>query len=278
MAALSSELAHFVDCDRRIIDIVKDIKLLSSLSWPNSVQQTFLDDWHRGNPRLPKVEYQPQSRLDTVKQLEAVMKTLDQTHPIGRYLYATAESYVTVSQLLENLGTPAITPYSLELYGKPGDSLAGGQVHNIDAAEHFVEVTAEYDHEYSLHDADYCLSSEIMQRELAARITPFFHRHKVSVVIDDNLVSKAAAGPTRIRLRGGTCFSEYDLNQLLEHEAFVHSLTALNGREQAHFKTFGLGGAAYYRRAGGLGYFCRAGHRRGGYQPYGAHCAAHYRH
>src|SRR5207342_3864693 len=30
----------------------------------------------------------------------------------------------------------------------------------------------------------------------------------------------------------GAAFSDYDRHQLLQHEAFVHSLTALNGREQ----------------------------------------------
>ena len=134
-----------------------------------------------------------------------------------------------------------MTEFSVELYGKPGDSLAGGRVHNIDAAQHFVDVSAEYDKEFSLHEADYCLSAQMMQQELASKVIPFFHRHKVSVVIDPNLVSKAAAGLTRIRLRAGTCYSQYDLEQLLEHEAFVHSLTALNGREQALFKTMGLG-------------------------------------
>ncbi|MFV0276710.1 MAG: tyrosine/phenylalanine carboxypeptidase domain-containing protein, partial [Parahaliea sp.] len=138
-------------------------------------------------------------------------------------------------------GTPAVTAHSLSLYGKPGDSLAGGSVHNIDAAHHFIDVTAAYEQEYSLHEVDYCLSAEVLQRELSQRIRKVINRHEVEVVIDEHLASKAAAGATRIRLRAGTPFSEYDLSQLLEHEAFVHSLTALNGREQPHFKSLGLG-------------------------------------
>src|SRR5690606_6494948 len=43
---------------------------------------------------------------------------------------------------------------------------------------------------------------------------------------------KAAAGATRIRLRAGAAYSDYDRQQLYHHEALVHSLTALNGREQ----------------------------------------------
>lgn len=239
--ALSSELAHYAQCDRTIIDSVRNIRLLNSLSWPSSVQNRFLSDWHRGQPQLPTIDYPRYDLSDLITTLSSVCRTLDEAHPIGRYLKTTAESYITAARLLENLGTAAVTACSVELYGRPGDSLAGGNVHNIDAAQHFIDVSHEYDQEFSLHEADYCLSAETMQRELYARIAPFFHRHKVSIIIDPNLVSKAAAGPTRIRLRGGTCFSQYDLEQLLEHEAFVHSLTALNGREQTHFKTLGLG-------------------------------------
>ena len=50
--------------------------------------------------------------------------------------------------------------------------------------------------------------------------------------LDPDLIAKAAAGATRIRLRHGAEFSDYDRRQLFHHEALVHSLTALNGREQ----------------------------------------------
>jgi uncharacterized protein (TIGR02421 family) len=62
----------------------------------------------------------------------------------------------------------------------------------------------------------------------------------VTVELDPNLIAKAAAGPTRIRVRAGASFSEYDRHQLLEHEAFVHSLTALNGRAQPNLKSLAL--------------------------------------
>jgi uncharacterized protein (TIGR02421 family) len=67
----------------------------------------------------------------------------------------------------------------------------------------------------------------------------FFIHHKISVDIDPELTAKAAAGATRVRLRAGTGFTEYDRLQLLEHEAFVHTLTALNGREQPVLKSLG---------------------------------------
>jgi uncharacterized protein (TIGR02421 family) len=60
------------------------------------------------------------------------------------------------------------------------------------------------------------------------------------VQLDPELISKTAAGPTRIRLRTSARFSAYDRAQLFHHEALVHSLTALNGREQAQLPSLAL--------------------------------------
>lgn len=68
-----------------------------------------------------------------------------------------------------------------------------------------------------------------------------FPPNTIDVIIDPDMASKAAAGATRIRLRGDTCFSDYDIDQLLQHEAFVHSLTALNGQAQPNIRSLGLG-------------------------------------
>ena len=71
-----------------------------------------------------------------------------------------------------------------------------------------------------------------MQLQLQSDLDDFFNGRVIDVVLDPQLIAKAAAGATRIRLRSGAAFSDYDRHQLLEHEAFVHSLTALNGRAQ----------------------------------------------
>ena len=114
-------------------------------------------------------------------------------------------------------------------------------VNNLEAAEYFLEQSAQFGEASDLREADYCVPAEIVKRELEARLAEVFPEKTVEVVVDPNMASKAAAGATRIRLRGGTCFSEYDIQQLLQHEAFVHSLTALNGRAQPVIRSLGLG-------------------------------------
>lgn len=238
---MSDDIERFVSIDAKLVEVARGIRILSSLSWPSSVQRRFLTDWCRGNPRLPAVTYPRVSLADRIAPLRDLKRDLDREHPVGRYLDDTIQSYITVCRLLENAGSPRMTAFSTELYGQPGDSLAGGRVHNIDAARHFLDIAAQYNKENKLTEDDYCLPASRIQQEMARRLAQVFTGHVVKVVVDAEMVSKAAAGATRIRLRDATCFSEFDLEQLLQHEAFVHSLTAINGRSQTRLKSMGMG-------------------------------------
>lgn len=240
MADSQTTLARCTELDRRLVAAVKGIKLLASVSWPARVQNTFLENWHAGRPQLPKVDYVRSDFSHTREELEDIFLNADAEHPVGDYLRRTAQSWRIATELLDAVGTLAITEHSIRLFGRPGDRLPGGTVSNIDAAQHFIDLAAELDREIISNDADYCIPAELLREELQQRISAFFNQHKVVVDIDPNLIAKAAAGPTRIRLRSATCFSEYDKHQLLEHEAFVHSLTALNGREQPNLGSMAL--------------------------------------
>jgi len=233
-------LQHFAELDRRLVAAVKGIKLLASVSWPASLQAQFIEGWNAGRPQLPNVEYAKFDYSPARAELAAVSGAADPGHPIGDYLRRTAESWCIATELLEAAGTPTVTQHSIRLFGRPGDRLPGGSVSNLDAAKHFIDLADELDRELVTSRADYCIPVETLRDELQASIDAFFTHHQVTVEIDPNLIAKAAAGPTRIRLRSSTCFSEYDKNQLLEHEAFVHSPTALNGREQPHLKSLAL--------------------------------------
>ena len=189
---------------------------------------------------MPQVEYAKNDYVSVRAELDAIAADADPQHPVGDYLRRTAKSWRISTLLLDAVGTAEVTRHSVDLFGRPGDRLPGGTVSNLDAARHFIELADELDREIVNSEADYCIPAELLQQELQERISAFFNLHQVKVEVDPNLIAKAAAGPTRIRLRSATCFSEYDKHQLLEHEAFVHSLTALNGREQPNLGSLAL--------------------------------------
>jgi len=232
MADSPASLERIEELDRRLVAAVKGIKLLAALSWPASAQEAFLAGWHAKNPRLPDVDYAKSDLARTREELEAIFLAADAGHPLGDYLRRSAQSWRTATELLDAAGTSAIAEHSIHLFGRPNDRLPGGTVSTLDAARHFIELADELGGEISAHEADYCIPADLLQHELRQRLDAFFGNGVVRVETDPNLIAKAAAGATRIRLRSATCFSEYDKNQLLEHEAFVHSLTALNGRAQ----------------------------------------------
>ena len=227
--------------DARIVAASRDIKVLSKLSWPAEVQTTFLRQVEHGNIQLPTPEYSKVDLAENRTELAACMAELQGSdEPLRQYLFDTAESYHTLCLLLESIGTSELTTHSLTLYGGPTDAVGNGQVNNLDAAKHFLEVSQSYKQEEALQEIDYCISTETLAEEMRARLNEVFDEGLVRVEVDADMVSKAAAGATRVRLRANTGFSEYDLEQLLQHEAFVHSLTAINGKQQP-FQTFSLG-------------------------------------
>lgn len=235
-------LAEIAALDRRMVAAVRGIRLLAAVSWPAEIQADFIDRYRRHRTRLPEVVY-PKFQFDGVRaEIDAIQHACKSygEHPVADYIWRTAESFEIATHLLDALGTHAVTEHSIRLFGKPGDVLPGAELHNIDAARHFITLADELSRELATQEIDYVLSAETLQAELTARLDAFFTQHKVRVEIDPTLVAKAAAGTTRIRLRSATGFTEYDRHQLLEHEAFVHTLTGLNGRDQPNLASFGL--------------------------------------
>jgi len=230
------DLAALAELDGRLVRAVRRLRLLQSVSWRHSVQREFLDRWKRGARRLPNPEYFPEDHTELRIELRAIADACDPHEPLGLYVRRTAESWHTAALLLEAVGTAAVTDHSIRLFGRPGDALPGGEVSGIDAALHFVRIADELDAE--LRDGDSnedTVPTPIVRDRLQADMDAFFGPGKVSVELDPDLIAKAAAGPTRIRLRESAAFTEYEIEQLREHEAFIHTLTALNGREQPHF-------------------------------------------
>ncbi len=237
------ELAELSALDDRLMAAAASVKVLSTLAWKPEVEAEFLSGWQRGDPRLPRVTYADRNNPGLLAELEGIIAgagTL--SHPLGDYLEATARSYWNVARMLEHLGESRMTKYSVAVYGQPGDALSGSDNKtSLDAARFFLQTADDFYRGNTARESDYCLSAQFVKRELESRLEQVFGPAVVKVVVDPVLASKAAAGATRIRLRDATCFSEYDVEQLLQHEAFVHSLTALNGRAQNNLRSLGLG-------------------------------------
>ena len=202
------------------------------MAWPATLENRLIAAFTKGDFSLPQVDYPRPDLSEARAELAKVEREAGHDDPMGEYLCRTAESWRIAAEMLEAVGTEGVTAPSIQLYGRPGDAIPGSHYSNLDAAHYFAELSDELGADLADSDILTNISSEVLRKDLSKELDGFFGPGVIAVEVDPDLTAKAAAGATRIRLRGGTRFSQYDRHQLLNHEAFVHSLTALNGREQ----------------------------------------------
>jgi uncharacterized protein (TIGR02421 family) len=236
----AAEITHHAGLDARMVRAARGIKLLGMVSWPASVQHGFLEKWRAGDAALPCHEYSKHDFGETRRELDAIARAADPQHPLGRYVLESAQAWSVAAELLESLGTPEAARYSQRLFGGPDEPLPGNGPTTREAARHFIDIAGELDRELLAPEEQVQVSATALRLQLQSDLDDFFDGRVIEVVLDPDLIAKAAAGATRIRLRAGAAFSDYDRHQLLQHEAFVHSLTALNGREQPVLQSLAL--------------------------------------
>lgn len=249
------QLAALLECDAELVSIGRRIRVLKAIDWPSELEDRFLDGWRRGRPELPKPPTKPKHMPKAAAALEALMARIDRGHPVGNWLFKSAWSYLVATRMLAGIGTPDFTYQSSLLYGRPDVRYRSQDTTNADGAEQILAITDEMIDHRRLAPAPADIPAEEFARSLRARIGDMFKDDEVEVVLDPEMSSKATAGGKRISLRATALFSERDLEQLLEHEAYIHTLTALNGKHQPYLKTLGVGTPRTTRTQEGLATF-----------------------
>jgi uncharacterized protein (TIGR02421 family) len=241
MLALDSELA----------EVARPIRILERLAWPPGTEERFLEAWRAGRPALPAVRHAaPPS--GPAEPLASIQSRCDRGHPLGELLFRTAGSYRTALAMLEGSGTPEFTRNSIALYGRPDDPYQTQDWTGVDAAEFFLSTTDDLLGHYVIPPAVPTIPSGEFAARLRRAVDEFFTEDEVAVVLDPRLTSKAIAGSKRIRVRDGALFSELDFGQLLNHEAFIHTATMLNGKRQPSVRCLALGAPRTTRAQEGL--------------------------
>lgn len=248
-------LAPLLEYDKRIARLGSRIRILSTLTWPAGLEARFLERWRAGTPELPAPPTQAADHAATIEALDDILRRLDRGHPVGDWLYRTAWSYRVAATMLSSIGNPRFTDCSMLLYGHPSTHYRSQETTTFQSAEQMLAITDQ------LIDARYVpeVPFDIPAPEFAARLRErmgrFFTDDAVEIVLDPQLSSKATAGSKVIRIRADAMFSELDLDQLVEHEAFIHSATMLNGKHQPWLRCLGTGAPRTTRTQEGLATF-----------------------
>jgi uncharacterized protein (TIGR02421 family) len=238
--------------DNALVQAAKKIKVLKVLAWPADAEVKFLEGWRKNNPQLPAINIQPPDVNDSVKELDAIVHKCNQEDPVEKFIAETALSYANAGRMLMNVGTPEFTRYASIIYGRPDAVYKLQGFTAVDGAKFFLDVTESLLGNPHIQPTETDIPAADFAAWLKGEVNAFFDHDTVEVVIDPDMSSKALASATRIRVRGGAVFSQLDKDQLLNHEAFVHTATQLNGHKQINLKSLSLGAPRTTRTQEGI--------------------------
>jgi uncharacterized protein (TIGR02421 family) len=126
--------------------------------------------------------------------------------------------------------------HSRALYGLPTDVLPDETSTSLDLANRFSEFFATINDVDLGAPAPACYLAEYVAERMTHAVTEMFGEAAPEVQVVDHLSANALAGPKRIRIRRGACFTDKDIMQLIHHEAYIHVATSLNGIAQTDLK------------------------------------------
>lgn len=224
------------------------LRVLGHLSWDASIKQQFFAN---NAKELPVVSYDKFDSTETLNIIEAVRTKLNPSNPIDQWLLGIARDLESTAKLLQSTGTPDFYQYSCDLYGTPTSPLVDQTNTSLGLANQLADLFSSFDSiglgepDIAGIDADTVAAMHKATQSMFAESAP-----EVSVV--DTLSANALAGATRIRIRRGAKFTDKDIQQLINHEAYVHVATSLNGRNQPDLKILASSYPGTTRRAIGL--------------------------
>jgi uncharacterized protein (TIGR02421 family) len=247
----ASERERVLRVSDRLHEAARPLKVLTHLAWPLDVRRRFLAE---GASRLPVVSYPVFDPRPTLELVAAARRDIHQDGVVDGWLGRVADDIATTARMLAATGTPDFHSHSVALYGAPTAPLRGAEVTPLDLARQIHEVLGRLVELEMGLTAPPSRTAVAVQGDLLAGLASVFGDAAPPVEVVDDLSANAAASASRIRLRRDALFTDRDAEQLLQHEAFIHVATALNGRRQP-LKILGVGLPSTARAQEGLAVF-----------------------
>lgn len=238
--------------DSLIFNNAKKFNVLSRLAWEHGADEKFLSDWNKGIRQLPTPKKLEVDFSEQLKTLEELRDQCSLDNPIEKFLYRTADSYIHAGKMLEAYGTRDFTLYSSKVYGRPDDQFKYQKMNSVDAAHFLLDITGRLMGNFLVPKAKFSIPSDNFADWMKKEVDEFFSEDEVDVVLDNKISARALAGARKIKISHDAAFSDLDKNQLLQHEAYIHTATVLNGKKQTNLKCLALGAPRTTRTQEGL--------------------------
>ena len=235
-----------------LYDGARRVRILRSIDWPGQVKQGFFAKAAR---ELPVISYPGFDATPTIDIIREARRMIIPISPIDQWLERQANSIETGARMLAGIGTPVFFEHSRQVYGEPTAPLRYLPVTSLELAQSIQEVINQLARiDLGVAPAAH-LSAEEVARVIQAAVSLHFAEDAPKVTLVDTLSANALATADKIRIRRDARFTDRDAVQLLNHEAYIHVATSLNGRFQTDLPILGAGHPSTTRTQEGLAVF-----------------------
>ena len=237
---------------RRLHDLAKPLRVLSAFGWDGGLREAFLAS---GGEKLPEPRYAPFDATPVVEGIAGVRRLLQPGAVADDWLGRECNAIEATARMLATAGTPAFHEYSRELYGVPTRPIRFDPTTPLELAHQVHQAIAELTQSRLMAPALRDRTAEQVAAELEAGVRQHFGDAAPKIELVEELSANALATATRIKVRRGARFTRRDAAQLLNHEAFIHVATALNGKAQTDLPILAIGHPGTTRTQEGLAVF-----------------------
>lgn len=229
------------------------VRVLRYLAWPGEVRRAFFAHGARTLPRVETPTFDPAPSLDALARFRRRLGPVDD--PVTAWLARQADAIEHAARMLAGIGTAAFLEQSRALFGLPGDPQPDESTTALGFARRLLTTIDAMGPPARGEAAAADRGAEALAAAMREAVDKRFGADAPEVVVVDELSANALAGVRAIRIRRNARFTDRDICQLIEHEAFVHVLTSLNGRRQPVLTNLGLSHPGTTRTQEGLAVF-----------------------
>ncbi len=230
-------------------DVAKPMRVLSALAWPAELREEFLSG---GADKLPEPTYAAVDPTAVLDGIAAARRLLRPGNVVDDWLDREATSIESTALMLSTVGTPAFHAYSRRLYGVPHQPLRYDPATPLELAQKVHESLADLQAAALVPPVIRSRTGEEVAAFIEAAVNEHFGDAAPEVLLVDELSANAVASTSRIKIRRDAKFTPKDSAQLLNHEAFIHVATGLNGRAQTDIPILAIGHPGTTRTQEGL--------------------------
>ena len=229
----------------------KEVKILKHISWSENVR---IDFFKNNCNKIPDVTYPKYDDSDLVFLLKEAGKLFGDTK-YDVWLKDKVKEIKRSSELLSVCGTRDFFKVSSDIYGLPSTPIHDKTTMPRDLSRQFEEIINSINSNQIMQMHSGKLNSETVAKGITKSVDAFFGESAPKIKLVQGLSAKATASSKTIKIRENGEFDQTDVRQLLNHEAYIHVATTLNGRGQEKMKILGSNYGSITKTQEGLAVF-----------------------